>query len=173
MSNTPQKALHAAVTLTFCAFLAAVMAVSAFMFNGCAASNLTGPAKTHQQITLLIADDCTLANQAKLQYTAGKIPQTETARTAINDAGAACEQAKFAFMLVLTAEQQYRVAQAVQVTNCTPQTGLPVETPACEASAKNTDAAKLKVDNANADLDTKLSTMTAKAAVVKPLIQKQ
>lgn len=143
----------------------------AFIFGGCAASNLTGAAKVHQTVTLVLADECTAAIQAKAAYEAGTLPQTDAVRYTINDAGAACEQAKIAFTTALTAELAYRNAEALQVNACIPQAGAvpPPANPQCEAAGRNTAAAKVASDNANAALSTKLASLPAKAAAVKAI----
>lgn len=149
-------------------YLAVLCSFILLCVSGCASRNLTGAAKAHQQVTLIIADDCMAAVQAKQLYTDGKLPQTDTVRYAINAAGAACETSKTAFSAVLDAEAAYRTAQANQVNACTPAAGAvaPPNNEACQSASKITNDAKVKVDAASASLDSAMATLASKTTAL-------
>jgi hypothetical protein len=175
MSYVPEKQLRNATILFACFFVAGAMLL-AFVMGGCAASNLSKPAQVNKTITTAIADGCTVAVKAKSLYEAGTIPQTPVARTIINDATTACQQAKTAFTVLLNAEIEYRNAEVTQVGTCTPQPGFSQnveDIPGCKAAGQATATAKIKVDGANAGLDAALATMTAKAGAANALVPKQ
>ena len=151
-------------------FVIAIVACVLLFVDGCASRNLTGRAKAHQQITLIIADDCTAANSAKAAYKANKLPQTDAVRSAINDAVAACEDAKSAFNLALGAENVYRAMLAAEVNACAPSQAVipPANNDACQNAAKTAATAKASADGANTTLDAKLAKLqTATAALPK------
>jgi len=173
--HVPQKQLRSAVILFTSLFVGGALLL-AFALGGCAASNLSKPAQVNKTVTTIIADDCTIAVQAKALYEAEKIPQTDAARTAINAAGAACEEAKTAFIAALSAESTYRNAELTQVASCTPQQGMPDNVdliPGCKTAAAAAATAKQKMDNASADLSSKISTLTTKAGAAHSLVPQQ
>lgn len=173
--HVPKKQLRSAVILFTSLFVAGAMLL-AFSLGGCAASNLPKAAQANRSVATIIADDCTIAVQAKALYETGKIPNTDAARYTINAAGAACEQSKTAFLLLLKAEQAYRDAEAAQVNACTPTPGTPENVdllPGCKTSAAAAADAKVKVDSASSDLSTAVSTMTSKASAAQSLVPKQ
>jgi|HubBroStandDraft_6_1064221.scaffolds.fasta_scaffold41034_4 hypothetical protein len=155
-----------AVALLFIVTFAVV-----FLFAGCAAGKYNA-AQVNQTVTTVIADAGTVAISAEQSYQSGKIPQTAAARTAINDLGAAYNDAKTVYLAVLTAEATYNGSQLAQVTQCQPassQGGVVPDPAKCAAATQAATAAKSSLDAAQANLTTSLNALTAKTAAVKAL----
>lgn len=152
-----------------------LLAVFALVFAGCAARSVTA-GQANQTVTMVIADAGTVAIQAEQDYQSGKIPQTSATRTAINDLGAAYNDAKTVYMALLNAEANYTGNQLAQVTACQPastQGGLVPDPAKCTAATQLATAAKTRVDTAQANLTTSLTALSTKTAAVKAIAPAQ
>ena len=154
--------------------LLALVAGLAFLFAGCAASNLPKAAQVNQTITQVIADAGTVAILAEQQYQAGTIPQTAAARTAINDLGAAYEDAKQVYSAVLTAERVLTSATTTQLAACSPATANGVAQSAvnCQQATTAATAAKTAADATQANLTASVNALVTKTAAVKAITKK-
>jgi len=161
------RLLNLGMTLLFMAllFLAALLAG----MSGCAAwrAKPATTAAVHQDITVVIADAGAVAQEAEKQYTAGKIPQTDAARNAINALVLAYNDAKTAYSVLLTAESVYQGAQSVQLAACDPK--AEAATANCKGATKNAAGAKAQLEKDNAALSTAISAMASKASAVKTI----
>lgn len=158
-------------------FLGCALGLSALLFCGCGAMKPPKPGSVNQNITVAIADAGTVANQAELMYQAKQIPQTDAVRTAINDLGAAYNEARAAYLVLLTAETVYQATQNQQLIACTP-TGdgkAPASGPAsCSDAAQKAASAKTQLDSAQTALNGKVSAMVTQTSAVKAITaQKQ
>lgn len=169
--------------MAICALFLFVLILS---LSGCAARSAKAPttASINQTITTAIADAGAVANQAEQEYQAGQLPQTAVVRTAINDLGTAYNDAKAAYVVELQATAAYEDGQMQQIAACAPaQSGLaptPVaatapSTPSTAPSAKcqsltvTANARKVAADNAQTQLNQKVSALTAKTSAVKAI----
>ena len=137
--------------------------------GGCSAITGTKAAPVNQTVTTVIADAGTVAIQAEQMYQAGQIPQTATARTAINDLGAAYNDARAAWLAVLQAESVYRATVNTQLAACAPASATGGGADACKTATAQASTAKVASDTANAALSTKISVMVSKTATVKAI----
>jgi hypothetical protein len=152
-------------------FLALALACS---LAGCSLLNTAQSAPVNKTITEVIADAGVAATTAEQMYQSGQIPQTAAARTAINDLGNAYNDAKTAYIAVLTAETTYQAAVNSQLLACAPPSTAPNGTIAstgssatCTNATAHATATKVTLDNSNAALQTKVSMLTAKISAVK------
>src|SRR5882724_4026867 len=158
--------LKLAFAFTFFAVLASLL------FAGCAAQKPVTAGQLNQTVTTVIADAGTVAISAEQAYQAGKIPQTDAARTAINDLGAAYEQSKRLFSLVLITEAAYNAKESAQMQACQPassQGGLVSDPANCQAATQIVRTAKTSLHTAQANLSASLQALTTKTAAVKAL----
>jgi len=149
--------------------------ITSLLFVGCAARTVTAGA-ANQTVTMVIADAGTVAISAEQQYQSGKIPQTAAARTAINDLGAAYNDAKRVYTMLLTAEAAYNGNQLAQVTACQPastQGGVVPDPARCAAATQAATTAKAAADAAQVNLTTSLNALSAKTAAVKAITTAQ
>ena len=151
--------------------LVVLIALVLALFAGCAAQNLTGTAKVHQTVTLSLGDACAIAVQAKAAYEAGTIPQTPTDRQVINDAGAACEDAKAAFVVVLQSETAYTNASTAEVTACGDPTSAQQSSAACVSAKSAANSAKVNRDTAQATVSSKIEVLATKATLAQGLLK--
>lgn len=152
-------------------FFLLVAAAVTFVLTGCAAGKYNA-AQVNQTVTMVIADAGTVAISAEQSYQSGKIPQTAAARTAINDLGAAYNDAKGVYLALLTAEATYNGNQIAQVTACQPastQGGVVPDPAKCAAATQSATAAKVSLDAAQAKLTTSLNALSTKTAAVKAI----
>jgi len=149
----------------------ALVLFAGIQFTGCAAAN-TASAPANQTITQIIAGAGAAASSAQAQYQGGQIPQTLAARTAINTLGAAYNDARAAFLVVLNAEAAYTQAQNAQIAICAPGTspaavnGLPIT---CASATASVATAQAALASANATLTTKANALSAATSAVKAL----
>jgi hypothetical protein len=153
-----------------CGLGTAQIAVS---LSGCAALKSAQSAPVNQTITTVIADAGTAAITAEAMYNAGTIPQNSTTRSAINDLGAAYNDARLAYQTVLQAEAVYKAAVVTQLAACSPPPSAAV-IPAslsgnCTAATTQANAAKVASDTSSANLSSKISVMVSKTSAVKAL----
>ena len=157
--------------------LSALCVLSFVMWHadGCSLLKSAQSAPANQTITEVIASAGAAANTAAQMYQSGQIPQTATARTAINDLGNAYNDAKTAYLAVLTAETTYQAAVNTQLTACAPtsstaKTGTNVgSATTCQTATVHATSQKAELDSANATLSSKVSALTAKVTAVKAL----
>jgi hypothetical protein len=152
-------------------FFLAVALCGCIGLSSCAALS---PAKTNRDITMGIASAGAAANSAENLYQTKQIPQTDANRKAINDLGSAYNEAKAAWLVVLTAESVYRGSQNVQLAVCAPgaaATDLKINGAAVSCPQATTNAAKAKaqLDADNAALAAKVSALSASTAAVQSL----
>jgi hypothetical protein len=112
------------------------------------------------------AERCTVAIQAEQQYQAGTSPQTQTARTAINDLGNAYNQAKLVYLQVLSAETAFRDATQAQLQACMPAS---TNASACQSATATANTDKLALDTANATLSSSVNVLVSKTTAVKAI----
>lgn len=142
---------------------------------GCAGKKPVTVAQVNKSVTTVIADAGTVAIQSEQAYQAGKIPQTAAARTAINDLGAAYEEAKRVFSMVLLAEGAYNASESTQLQACQPassQGGVVPDPAKCQAATQAAHTAKSSLDTAQANLSASLQALTTKTAAVTSLTPK-
>jgi hypothetical protein len=145
------------------------------LVSGCAARTT---ATAHQDITVGIASAGAAADAAEKEYQAKQIPQSDANRYAINALGNAYNEARAAFLVVLTAESVYRGSQSVQLAACAPgaaATDLKVNGAAvtCAAATANVTKAKAQLESDNAALSAKVAAMGASTSKVQGLVKKQ
>lgn len=160
----------ARMRLAFIVLLCTLLPICTLLF-GCAAGQYTA-AKANQTVTTVIADAGTVAIQAEQDYQSGRIPQTSSARTAINDLGDAYNQAKGVYSALLFAEAGYNSSTLAQVTLCQPastQGGVVPDPAKCQGATQTASAAKAAVDAAQLKLSASLDALTAKTTAVKAL----
>lgn len=141
------------------------------LFSGCAAAKYTA-ANVNQTTTTVIADAGQVAIQAEQSYAAGKIPQNEYTRGAINDLGNAYNQAKVVYAALLQAEATYNYNQAQQIAACQPastQGGVVPDPVKCTTATQNATTAKAGLDTAQVSLSTSLQALSTKTAAVKAI----
>ena len=132
------------------------------------------PAKVNRDITTGIASAGAAADKAEEMYQTQQIPQTEKNRYAINALGNAYNEAREAWLLVLTAESVYRGSQQIQMSACAPgvkATNMHVNGAAatCEGATANVAKAKEVLATQNAALTAKVSAMSSATAAVTAL----
>ena len=154
--------------------LSSLLLLASSIQIGCSARTV---ATAHQDITVGIASAGAAADAAEKEYQSGQIPQTDANRKAINALGNAYNEARSAFLVVLTAESVYRGAEAVQIAACAPGAsatalqvnGAPATGPAATA---NVAGAQKQLDSANATLAAKVAAMGTQTAQVQALVKK-
>jgi hypothetical protein len=167
MAHNP-KLLRLSIFLLICA-----AGISALLFCGCAAMNSPKAGSVNQNITVAIADAGTVANQAEQMYQAKQIPQTETVRNAINDLGAAYNEARSAYLVLLTAESVAQGTQNQQLIACAPSRSSTTKGPgSCDDYTQKAAAAQTQLNVSQAALNEKVSAMVNKTNVVKAITQK-
>lgn len=141
--------------------------------GGCSLVKTAQSAPAQETLTEVIADAGTAALTAEQMYQAGTIPQSAAARTAINDLGNAYNDAKAAYVAVLTAETVYQAAVNSQLQACAPPstgTGPTAATGSaatCTNATAHATAQKVIMDSSTAALTTKVGALTAKINAVK------
>lgn len=152
------------LTLCLCASVA---------LTSCAAIT---PANANRDLTIGIASAGAAANAAEQEYQSGQIPQTPANRNAINTLGNAYNDARAAFLVVLTAESVYRGTQNMQIAACAPGVinlqinGAPAT---CATATANATKAQAQLAADNAALTAKVAAMGTQTTQVNALAKKQ
>lgn len=146
-----------------------VLMSAALLWAGCAAKTT---ATVNRDVTTVIAGAGAAANQAATEYNNKTIAQTPTARNAINTLGAAYEEARAAFVTVLSAQAAYQAAEQVQLQACTPA-NVAGSTGAgggnCAATTQTATAAQAKLTAAESDLNNALANLSNQTKAVQAL----
>jgi ABC-type Na+ efflux pump permease subunit len=153
-------------------FLGCAVVLVALLFCGCAAMHSAKAGSVNQNITVAIADAGTVANQAEQMYQTKQIPQTDAVRNSINGLGAAYNESKAAYLVLLTAEAVYQGTQNQQIMACTP-TGdgksITSGPGSCADATQKANSAKAQLDSSQSALNGKVSTMVSKTSAVKTI----
>jgi hypothetical protein len=147
--------------------LAAIALLFLPLLSGCAAKTA---ATVNRDITEVIAGAGGAANQAEQEYQSGKIAQTTTARKAINDLGEAYNQARTAYLTVLTAESVYQGALQTQLSACAPaSSGNTAPSTVCSTATTNANSAAAQLQADQAALNAKVSNLANQTQSVQAI----
>lgn len=152
--------------------LLALVLFAGIQFTGCAAAT---PANAHQTVTEIVAGAGAAANTAEAQYASGAIAQTPANRTAINALGAAYNDARAAFLVVLRAEGTYTQALNAQIGVCAPgapPTSINGQPLTCAAASASVTAAQTALATANSALTAKTSALSTATVAVNAIPKK-
>ena len=123
-------------------------------------------------ITSVIAGAGAAANQAEQAYQAKTIAQTPTARNTINNLGAAYEQARTAYIAMLTAEESYQAAEKTQLNVCSPPPANIAYANSCPPATQATNSALTKFESAQRALNSTIANLANQTKAVQALSKK-